>query len=97
MNERRKAAIQALEEISSGETDEKEREMYMEAIKILLSPESDVQTEAFKCENCSRNQIMEGENVCMAGCITAAECKRKFREIKKAKEVRKNAGNSHSK
>lgn len=97
MNERRMAAIQALQEISSVETDEKEREMYMEAIKILLSPENDVQTETFKCEECSRNQIINGENICMAGCITAANCRKKFRQIKKTGEVRENAGNDHSK
>lgn len=97
MNERRMAAIQALQEISSVETDEKEREMYMEAIKILLSPENNVQTEAFKCEECSRNKIINGENICMAGCITVTNCRRKFRKIKKTGEVEKNAGTDHSK
>lgn len=86
MNERRKIAIDALRGISSGEKDEKERNMYMEAINILLNPEDNLLSDAFCCDKCSKNKVTDGENICLAGCLTAADCKKKFQRIQKNME-----------
>lgn len=82
MNERRKAAINALQGISNGETDEKEKRIYMEAIKILISPEDDLQSDSFHCDICIKNRVVDGESICRAGCLTAADCRKKFRQKK---------------
>lgn len=97
MNDRRKAAIDALRGISSGETDDKEKRMYMEAIRILISPENEVQSDSFQCDKCNRNRVVNEENVCQAGCLTAEDCTKKFRPQKEKSERRrrKNAGNGN--
>lgn len=78
MNERRKATIDVLHELSTGETDDKEKRMYMEAIKILLGPGDELQSDLFHCNECNKNMVVDGENVCRSGCLTAADCKRSF-------------------
>lgn len=94
MKDRRKAAINALQGISNGETNEKEKRIYMEAIKILISPEDDLQSDSFPCDICIKNKVVEGENICQAGCLTATDCRKKFRQKKAG--GRKNARNSDS-
>lgn len=86
MNEKSNAILDALRELAAGETDDKEKRMYMETIKILIGPGDELQSDLFQCNECNKCMVVDGEKVCRSGCLTAADCKKKFRPIKKTKK-----------